>query len=140
MVAHHLFSCTLLVMRSVSAAMRQNRLQVAPAHIGILSRLEHGPCSLTELAQIQLVRLPTISRTVALLMKRGWIRRRAIVGDQRQSTLLLTPGGQRLLIKMRRQAERHIAHMLRSVASSQRATLGRSLATLMTALALGADA
>jgi DNA-binding MarR family transcriptional regulator len=120
--------------------MRQNRLQVAPAHIGILSRLEQSPCSLTELAQIQLVRLPTMSRTVALLMRRGWIRRKAIAGDRRQSALLLTPAGQRLLTKMRLQAERHVAQMLRSVPSSQRATLNRSLNTLVTALALGADA
>ena len=73
--ARELLEVTTLLMRSFTARMRQGKQRIEPAHIGILARLSAGPCSLTELAQAQAVRLPTMSKSIALLVDRGWVSR-----------------------------------------------------------------
>ena len=118
--ARELLEVTMLLMRSLSAEMRQDQQRLAPAHVGILTRIADGPCSLTDLAQHQSVRLPTMSRTVALLVQRGWAERWVPEQNRRQTLVGLTPEGKRALGHMKLQAEQHIQRLLQSLTDTER--------------------
>src|SRR5437773_309810 len=64
-----------LVMRTVAAELRSAGEMPAPAHFGLLSILIARPRSLTELAALQGVSLPTMSNSISAMVERGWLRR-----------------------------------------------------------------
>jgi DNA-binding MarR family transcriptional regulator len=139
--ARALLEVTTLLMRSFSARMRQrvgrgkfgdSRLE--PAHIGILAKTSAADCSLTELAQHQSVRLPTMSRSVALLVDRGWLERWTPEGNRRQTMVRLTPEGRRVFAWMKRDAEKHVARMLVSLTPAERARVDVGLRILIATL------
>ncbi len=132
--ARSLLEVTWLLMRSFSARMRQGEQRLEPAHAGILAKLSIAPCSLTELAQHQSVRLPTMSKSVALLVKRGWVERSTQEDNRRQIMVGLTAEGRRVFADMKRDAERHVAQMLAPLAAEERAQIEEGLATLIRVL------
>jgi DNA-binding MarR family transcriptional regulator len=109
-----------------------NRLE--PAHIGILAKTSTGDCSLSELAQHQSVRLPTMSRSVALLVERGWLERWTPADNRRQTMVRLTPEGRRVFAWMKRDAERHVARMLARLSPAERARVDEGLRILIETL------
>jgi DNA-binding MarR family transcriptional regulator len=132
--ARELLEVTTLLMRSFSAHMRQGEQRLEPAHVGLLAKIGAGPCSLTDLAQHLSVRLPTISRSVALLVRRGWVERSVPAKNRRQTILRLTPDGRRMLTGMRRQAERHVTQLLKPLTAAERAQVQAGLQVLIRVL------
>ena len=139
--ARALLEVTTLLMRSFSARMRQrvgrgkfgdNRLE--PAHIGILAKTSTGDCSLSELAQHQSVRLPTMSRSAALLVDRGWLERWTPEDNRRQTMVRLTAEGRRVFAWMKRDAEKHVAQMLVRLSAAERARVDDGLRILIETL------
>jgi len=130
-----LLAVTWLLMRSFQARMRQGERRLEPAHVGILARTSIAACSLTELAQHQAVRLPTMSKSVALLVERGWLERWT-PDNRRQIMVRLTPEGRRTLAWMKRDAERHVARMLADLAAADRAQVDAGLKILLETLRL----
>ena len=129
-------------MRSFAARMRQrvDRSQfgdsrLEPAHIGILAKTSTRDCSLSELAQHQSVRLPTMSKSVTLLVERGWLERRTPENNRRQTMVRLTREGRRVFAWMKRDAEKHVAGMLAPLTSKQRTTVNAGLKVLIETLA-----
>ena len=54
--------------------------------MGSLMRIGAGPCTMSDLARHQAVSLPTISRSVDMLVRRGWVERgagQAAIGGSR---------------------------------------------------------
>jgi len=136
--ARALLDVTTLLMRSFSARMRQGEARakrgerrLEPAHIGILARTSAGSCSLSELAQHQSVRLPTMSKSVALLVERGWLERWTPESNRRQTMVQLTAEGRRAFASMKRDAERHVAQMLATLTRSERAKVDAGLEILV---------
>ena len=72
-----------LVMRAVAAELRSAGEMPAPAQFGLLSILNQRPRSLTELAGLQGVTLPTMSSSISAMVERGWVRRGAPEDDRR---------------------------------------------------------
>jgi DNA-binding MarR family transcriptional regulator len=136
--ARDLLEVTSLLMRSFAARMRQGERRVEPAHIGILAKTSIAPCSLTELAQHQAVRLPTMSKSVGLLVDRGWLERWTPEDNRRQIMVRLTPEGRRTFAWMKRDAERHIARMLANLSAEQRVQVDAGLKILLEKLSLTA--
>jgi len=132
--ARALLEVTTLLMRSFAARMRQGEQRLEPAHVGILARVSLGACSLTELAQHQAVRLPTMSKSIALLVRRGWVERSTHEDNRRQVIVRLTAAGRRVFANMKREAERHVARMLVSLDGAERAQVEAGLATLIRVL------
>src|SRR5215472_10245243 len=99
----------MLVMRTVAAEMRRSRRPLAPAQMGSLMRIGAGPCTMSELARHQAVSLPTISKSVDMLVRRGWVERSAVKRDRRQSIVRLTRRGRRVLADIQQRAEQHVA-------------------------------
>src|SRR6476646_7718766 len=122
--ARDLLKVTMLLMRRLGARMRQGEDRIEPAQIGILMRLSEGPHSLTELAGHQAVRLPTMSKSVGLLVARGWVSRTIAEGN-------------RVLAKMGRHAERQVAELLSTLTASERRRVQGSLEVLIRALDVG---
>jgi DNA-binding MarR family transcriptional regulator len=133
--ARDLLKVTMLLMRRLGARMRQGEKRMEPAQIGILMRLGDKPLSLTELATHQVVRLPTMSKSVGLLVERGWVSRTIAADNRRQTIVALTAEGRRVLEKMGRHAERHVTEMLGSLTEPERRRVQGGLEILIRALA-----
>ena len=67
-------------MRTVAAELRAAGELPAPAHFGLLTMLSEQPRTLTELAALQGVSLPTMSNSISAMAHRGWVRRTAPEG------------------------------------------------------------
>jgi len=99
-------------MRTVAAELRAAGELTAPAHFGLLSILIARPRTLSELAALQGVSLPTMSNSITAMVQRGWVRRTAPVRDRRVMIVEVTPIGRAALERVRRCAEAHLADAL----------------------------
>src|SRR5215212_2650273 len=100
-----------LVMRTVTAQLRAAGELPAPAHFGLLSILtvKSGTVTLTELAALQGVSLPTMSNTISAMVGRGWVQRTAAGRDRRVVRIEVTPEGRATVRRVARSAEAHLA-------------------------------
>jgi DNA-binding MarR family transcriptional regulator len=121
----------MLLMRSVSAHLRQtSRQPLAPAQLGSLLKISAGPCTLSELARHQSVSPPTVSRSVDMLVRRGWVERTVDESDRRQTLLGLTDQGRQVLADVKACAEQHIAAKISTLNASDRGELAAAAALL----------
>jgi DNA-binding MarR family transcriptional regulator len=137
--ARELLYVVMLVMRTVAAEMRRSRRPLAPAQMGSLMRIGAGPCTMSDLARHQAVSLPTMSRSVDMLVRRGWVERGAGRSDRRQSMVRLTPRGRRVLADIQQRAERHVAATLAPLGAAERLQLVAALRMLTGVLSVPGD-
>ena len=135
--ARDLLKVTMLLMRRVGARMRQLEKGIEPPQIGILMHLSEKPLSLSELAAHQVVRLPTMSKSVGVLVERGWVSRTIPAENRRQTILALTAEGRRMLEKMGRHAERRVSELLSSLTAAERQRIQGGLEILIRKLDVG---
>jgi DNA-binding MarR family transcriptional regulator len=121
--ARELLRVSMLVMRALAAEMRQVDTSLAPTQMAALAHIGEGPCTLSDLARHKAVSLSTISKSVDVLVRRGWVERWVDKRDRRQTIVRLTPRGRRALGDMKRRAERHIARKLAPLKPADRAGL-----------------
>src|SRR5438128_7911484 len=101
-----------LVMRTVAAELRSAGELPAPAHFGLLSVLSERARTLTELASLHGVSLPTMSSSISAMAERGWVRRAAPEKDRRMVMIEVTTNGRAALDRVARCAEAHLAEVL----------------------------
>src|SRR4029078_6669688 len=82
-----------LVMRTVVAELRAAGELPAPRHFGLLTMLSVQPRTLSELASLQGVSLPTMSNSISAMVQRGWVRRTAPPKDRRGVVIWGAPTG-----------------------------------------------
>lgn len=86
---------------------------VGPAQLSALSVLVFGgPCSLKQLAAIEQVKPPTMSRVVAGLERAGLVRRRTSSQDRRGIVLRATAAGVRVMQAGRKRRVEFLAKRL----------------------------
>ena len=124
-----------LVTRLIWADMRQSSTAIEPSQWATLLRIARGPCSMSELARHKAVSLPTTSKSVDMLVKRGWVERWVGDADRRRTLVRLTPGGRRLLANRRRRSELLLAGKLAPLTAEEREQLAASLQRVRAALA-----
>jgi DNA-binding MarR family transcriptional regulator len=134
-VARQILQIVPLVMRMVSADLRHSEHCLIPAHFRLLGMLAHRPWSLSELADVQAVSLPTISSTITTLEERGWVARARSDQDRRVVIVAMTPEGRVIMDKAHRHAEERIAQVLARLSDEQRDTLLEGLMILRDAFA-----
>ena len=78
---------------------------VAPHQFSVLCRLEDAPRTPGELAEIERVAKPSMTRTVAALVERELVSRQDDPSDGRQVILSLTDDGRRTLRAIRRRRD-----------------------------------
>jgi DNA-binding MarR family transcriptional regulator len=128
--ARELLEIMPLVMRTVAAELRATGELPAPAHFGLLMALSERARTLTELAAVRGVSLPTMSNSVTALAQRGWIRRSAPGKDRRSVLIDLTPSGRAALDRVGRIAETHLSEMLAPLDRTSRRRLVAGLGVL----------
>ncbi len=128
--ARHRLKIVPLVMRVLAAELRAAGELPAPAHFGLLTMLSVQPRTLTELACLQGVSLPTISNSVSAMVQRGWARRSSPAKDRRVISIDVTPAGRAALERVGKAAEGHLAHWLAPLDDAARRRLKEGLGVL----------
>jgi DNA-binding MarR family transcriptional regulator len=128
--ARDLLEIVPLVMRTLAAELRASGELPTPAHFALLALLVEQPRSLTELASLRGVSLPTMSNSISALVDRGWARRAAPEHDRRMVVIDATPAGRAALERISRSAEGHLADLLAPLDGVTRRRLQAGLAVL----------
>ena len=118
--ARELLHVVMLVMRTVAADMRRSPGAIAPAQMGSLMHVAAGPCTMSSLARHLAVSLPTISRSVDMLVRRGWLERWVDKHDRRQTMVRLTPQGRRVLADIKKRTEQLVRRSLEPLTAAER--------------------
>jgi DNA-binding MarR family transcriptional regulator len=119
-----------LVMRTLAALLRAGGEVPAPAHFGLLTVLCAQPRTLSELAALQGVSLPTMSNSITAMAGRGWVRRTAPQKDRRVVVIEVTPNGRGALDRVGRCAEARLSELLAPLDADARRELQLGLAVL----------
>ncbi len=121
MVAREVLNAAMLLMRGVAAELRQTATKpLAPGQMSTLMKIADGPCTMSQLARHQAVSLPTVSRSVDMLVRRGLVERWIDKADRRQTLVRLTSDGREALASVRRRAEAHIESKLETLTADER--------------------
>jgi DNA-binding MarR family transcriptional regulator len=128
--AQRLLEVNMLVMRSLSAEMRRDHQGLTPMHVGLLTRIDAGETNLSDLAAHLSVRLPTISKSIKLLVERGWVERWVPEDNRRLTMVRLTAEGRRELGAMKKRAVNHVAGLLGSLTRTERRSVDSALTLL----------
>lgn len=129
-LARQILEVVPLVMRTVSAEMRQTDPFVVTAHFRLLWLLKHHPHTLSELAERQAVSLPTMSNSVTILEERGWASRKRSEEDRRKLMIEITPAGRRVLEQVHEQMARRVAEIIGSLDDEEREAISHGLLVL----------
>ncbi len=108
----------------------ESTTDVAPHQFSVLIRLEDGPRTPKELADIERVSAPSMSRTVTGLVERGYVDRADDPTDGRQVILSLTAEGRRTVRETRRRRDQWLATRLERLTDDERALLADAAALL----------
>ena len=116
-----------LVTQVVWTDLRRSNESLELTQWATLRRIARGPCTMSELARHKGVSLPTISKSVEMLVRRGWVERWVDTADRRQTLVRLTGRGRRLLSSCRRRVEEQLHQRLSAVPVAERHALAASL-------------
>jgi DNA-binding MarR family transcriptional regulator len=117
-VADRLHSAAIHLLRRVRK--EDERSGVTPARLSALSVLVFGgPRRLTDLAEAEQVKPPTMTRIVAGLEADGLVRRRVVSGDARAVSLEATARGVRVMQEGRRRRVEHLATALKALSADE---------------------
>lgn len=89
-------------MRVSRRARFENAADIAPHQFAVLNRLDEGSSTPRELAQIECVSPPSMTRTLTSLQERGALSRTTDPQDRRQVVVTITDDGRALLQAVRR--------------------------------------
>ena len=123
-----------LVTQAFWADLRRSGRAIEMSQWSTLRRIGRSPCTMSELARHKGVGLPTISKSVDMLVRRGWVERWVDKSDRRQTLVRLTAGGRRILAECRRRVEDLLEEKLGALSDRQREDLTTSLLAVRDAL------
>ncbi|HTR75796.1 MAG TPA: MarR family transcriptional regulator [Solirubrobacterales bacterium] len=85
-----------------------------------------GPLTPSELAELERVKRPSMTRTLACLEREGLIERTPDPADGRSSLVAISEGGRERLARLRRRKSAYLARRLRRLDAEELATLARA--------------
>jgi DNA-binding MarR family transcriptional regulator len=103
---------------------------VAPHQFSVLCRLEETPRTPGELAEIERVAKPSMTRTVGALVDRGLVLRQLDPTDGRQVILSITDAGRRAVRTIRRQRDAWMASRVARLSAEEQDVLARATVIL----------
>ena len=104
--------------------------EVAPHQYSVLLRLKDRPRTLREVADIERVSAPSMSRTVSSLVELGLVEKADDPDDGRQVILSLTRAGRRVIRETRRRRDQWLAVRLEKLDDDEQALLRDATALL----------
>lgn len=99
---------------------------VAPHQFSVMCRLEEAPRTPGELAEIERVAKPSMTRTVNALVERGLVLRQDDPLDRRSVILSLTDEGRRSLTAIRRKRDAWMASRVAKLTPEEQDVLARA--------------
>ncbi len=111
-------------LRQEAAAETGDLTATATATLASINRF--GPLTPSELAEIERVKRPTMTRTLAALEKEGLIERAPDPDDGRSSLVAINAAGRDRLTRMRRRKGAYLARRLRELGPDDVETLSRA--------------
>ena len=128
-VADALHSAAIHLLRGVRK--EDERTGVGPARLSALSVLVFGgPMRLTELARIEQVKPPTMTKVIAGLESSGLVTRQVDVQDARAVRLKATARGKKLLQEGRRRRVERLARALQGLTNDELGVVARAAAIM----------
>ena len=110
-VANQLHSLSVHLLRQARISDRESGL--TPERLSLLSILAYtGPQTITDIADIEMVSLPAITRIVNYMEELGYVQRERGAEDGRVVHVSVTPSGRKILEQGRTQRVQHVAEML----------------------------
>jgi DNA-binding MarR family transcriptional regulator len=103
---------------------------LAPHHFSVLVRLEESARTPRELAEIEKVSAPSMSRTIGGLEEDGLLTRTADPEDGRSVLVAITPAGRKALGAAREQRNEWMSSRLAALTAEEREVLRRASAVL----------
>jgi DNA-binding MarR family transcriptional regulator len=91
---------------------------------------KHGPISAGELAALERVQPPSMTKVLANLEERGLVRRDVHPTDRRQAVIAITPAGEALLDSERRSRDAWLTKRLGTLSAEERALIQRVIPIL----------
>jgi DNA-binding MarR family transcriptional regulator len=117
----------LVVTRTARRLRQQSDPGLSPTQAAALATIERaGPLTPSELARIERVQRPTISRVTARLRQAGLLERLPDELDGRGARLRVTPEGRRTLRALRNRKTAYLAERLERLDPEDRAVLARA--------------
>jgi DNA-binding MarR family transcriptional regulator len=114
-------------MRLARRLRQQTQDPVTPSQISALSVIEHaGPLTIGELASLERVQPPTMTRIVAALEEQGLVVREVDARDRRFARLSISAVGKRLLERSRGRKNAYLARRMRGFTAEDLDTLERA--------------
>ena len=130
----------MLLMRGLAAELRQTADKpLAPGQMSTLMKIADGPCTLSRLAKHQAVSLPTVSRSVDMLVRRGLVERWVDKNDRRQTLVRLTQDGRDALADVGRRAEAYVQRKLEPLTHDDRQQMLQASQLLTSLFSISAD-
>ena len=109
------------------ADLRQSDQPIELTQWATLRRIARSPCTMSALARHKGVGLPTISKSVDMLVRKGWVERWVDKADRRQTLVRLTPAGRRVLADSRARLEALLERRLAVLTAAERDALTAQL-------------
>ena len=118
----------LAVMRLARRLRQQTGDPITPSQISALATIEaRGPITLGDLAGLEQVQPPTMTRIVAALEQDCFVVREVDANDRRIARVAVTPAGRRLLERSRGRKTAYLSHRLKSMSTAERDLVERAL-------------
>jgi DNA-binding MarR family transcriptional regulator len=100
---------------------------LTPTSTAALATIErHGPLTPSELAEIERVKRPTVTRTLGCLEREGLIERTPDPADGRSSLVSLNGAGRERLRRLRGRKNAYLARRMRDLSADEVETLERA--------------
>lgn len=100
---------------------------LTPTSLSALATIErHGPLTPSELAKLERVQRPTVTRTLGCLEREGLVERTRDPADGRSSLVSVNPAGRERLRRLRGRKNAYLARRMRELDAEDVATLGRA--------------
>jgi DNA-binding MarR family transcriptional regulator len=117
----------LAITRTARRLRQDSAAGLSPTQAAVLATIERvGPLTPSELARIERVQRPTISRVTARLGQAGLIERMPDELDGRGARLRLTPEGRRTLLGLRSRKTAYLAERLERLDPEEQAILAQA--------------
>jgi DNA-binding MarR family transcriptional regulator len=121
----------LAVMRLARRLRQQAEAGATPSMLSALSTVERlGPVTLTELAQLERVQPPSITKVVARLEEEGLVKRSTDLKDRRVARIALTAKGKRLIEQNRSRKNAYLARAMSDLSTEDVNVLIKALDVL----------
>ena len=100
---------------------------LTPTSVAALATIErHGPMTPSEIAEIERVKRPTITRTLGCLEREGLIDRSQDPTDKRSALVTINGAGRERLRRLRKRKNAYLARRMRDLTDEEVETLERA--------------